>query len=905
MADGRGSIDPASLIPAVSDDEIHQQTSTQRNNTAAPNFTFQEGFDDGELNRPEGANGRRGDHDEELADAIEGYGYINGQQYESAPIISENDSEEAYREGANASDDDDEQYEQPLRLLVDEDYYSILGLSRSPSPPPAQIRSAFHSLSLRFHPDKHPPRLRKLAEKQYAKIQRAYEVLIDPRRKVVYDLLGAEGVQAEWGPGGSMAKGGESQRMQVSFKSMTSEEFRTWFLKVMRNRERKLLEDLVASGREIFLLVATMQLIRHEKGQINVRFSAIPLFHPYLFRRSQSPPFKSSLFPRLFQKPDQSLSSDIPPPVQLTNLSISHHFRAPLPFLDRVFNAPLYPWKWGTKNAASAEEAMPRREPVDFEGDEVPQLTIATSMGGKSVQLTTQSDQTSDNTDQHDQDLVFSSIPAILARSFSLGFSMNRAFPKLSTTKATITPSVNSILQDSTLDISVLTLPNSIVRVENTRLLSVVEGTEPLLCSLKTTFTDNPILQPPALEVFISRRLGLDQKKRFFTSWGSGKYPWPGLISRVLESLTGIKRTASDLFPGGSEISMGIQMLPESSVLVASDFGQEGSFSTNPSETRSHLQNGKVTDRKIPTNETFSAQISASQGSGYISIVYGRDVFTNMSDPPLRSKQTIAGDFVSFEQPNSPTGLDRGVRLEIQMGARVDYSLDWTISGTKRVGDFTRIGVIVGVNQYRGLHISLSWSRLSQGFRVPVAVCPFEIISPNAIIWALAIPWGMYAALEFGILRPKARRDRQKLISMRKKELRASVAKRKEEAGSAVSLMRGQVERNQIIERERGGLVILEATYGVKENFAPTSDYKTASRRQMIEVTVATAALVQNGQLMMPRWLNKSLILGYYDPAPFTRKILCVRYLFGGKEHVVEVGEREPVHCPMREHEEI
>src|SRR5436190_19817207 len=125
------------------------------------------------------------------------------------------------------------------------DYYSLLALGREPTPNDAQIRSAYRTLTLSFHPDKQPPNLRVAATRQYDKIRTAYETLIDPKKRVVYDMLGEEGVRAEWGPGGAMRRRVATNKQEVGVKAMDTEEFRRWFLMRMRRRERKMLEDMV------------------------------------------------------------------------------------------------------------------------------------------------------------------------------------------------------------------------------------------------------------------------------------------------------------------------------------------------------------------------------------------------------------------------------------------------------------------------------------------------------------------------------------------------------------------------------------------------------------------------------------------------------------------------------------
>lgn len=147
--------------------------------------------------------------------------------------------------GSATLDEIDTEYNRWMSYSDSVDYYSLLGLPRNPPPTDAQLRSAYRSLSLSFYPDKQPGHLREVATQQYDRIREAYETLTDHKKRVVYDLQGEDGVRAEWGPGGVMGSSGAARNQQVGVRGMTSQEFRQWFLKTMRNRERKEINDMV------------------------------------------------------------------------------------------------------------------------------------------------------------------------------------------------------------------------------------------------------------------------------------------------------------------------------------------------------------------------------------------------------------------------------------------------------------------------------------------------------------------------------------------------------------------------------------------------------------------------------------------------------------------------------------
>ncbi len=74
-----------------------------------------------------------------------------------------------------------------------EDYYKLLGVSRDATT--KEIKKAFRSLSLKYHPDRNPGD--KKAHDLYLKINRAHEVLTDPELREIYDIYGEEGLNQE------------------------------------------------------------------------------------------------------------------------------------------------------------------------------------------------------------------------------------------------------------------------------------------------------------------------------------------------------------------------------------------------------------------------------------------------------------------------------------------------------------------------------------------------------------------------------------------------------------------------------------------------------------------------------------------------------------------------------------
>ncbi|KAL2904683.1 DnaJ-like protein subfamily B member 8 [Bienertia sinuspersici] len=68
-----------------------------------------------------------------------------------------------------------------------ESYYNILGLNSASST--EEIRRAYRKLAMQWHPDKwaNNPAMLGEAKRKFQKIQEAYTVLSDPRKKTLYD----------------------------------------------------------------------------------------------------------------------------------------------------------------------------------------------------------------------------------------------------------------------------------------------------------------------------------------------------------------------------------------------------------------------------------------------------------------------------------------------------------------------------------------------------------------------------------------------------------------------------------------------------------------------------------------------------------------------------------------------
>src|ERR1700686_1946764 len=91
-----------------------------------------------------------------------------------------------------------------------QDYYQTLGVGREADP--EEIRKAYRRLARKHHPDLNPGD--KAAEDRFKKVQEAYDILSEPKKKQMYDQYG---FYSENGMPGAGAPGGAQQGPNMGF----------------------------------------------------------------------------------------------------------------------------------------------------------------------------------------------------------------------------------------------------------------------------------------------------------------------------------------------------------------------------------------------------------------------------------------------------------------------------------------------------------------------------------------------------------------------------------------------------------------------------------------------------------------------------------------------------------------
>ncbi|KAK2763085.1 hypothetical protein FQN54_009719 [Arachnomyces sp. PD_36] len=780
-----------------------------------------------------------------LGDDHERHSEPVGAPNRSAGNLNDGVPYEAFGSSEITMDDLDADYDRLMSYSDSVDYYSLLGLPRNPPPTDAQLRSAYRSLSLSFYPDKHPGHLSEVATQQYDKIREAYETLIDDKKRVVYDLLGQDGIRQEWGVGGAMRpEGAASQSQEVGIRAMTTEEFRRWFLNTMRSRERKELEGMVQG-----------------RGSITVGVDASTMFD--------------------VEDDDVILSI---PAVKASSFSLGYNFRIPLPPFKEF-------WAWRS-GVDEEEDGEGTPKPNDQPEEPKPILALNARLGGK-IQHPKQRVKV-ENEETGEMEVVEVDLPAmVLSRSLSLGASISHTFQEVGPAGGIFSRFPFSLLSHSSVSVSSALFPAPVFQTSIQKSVVPVRGTRPLQFSLQSTCQDSLLNLPPTFDLQIARQIGA--RGVAHCSWSTGTLDWPEIAKAIFAPLFALGPEEGAYLESPSKFSVGYVRTPQQGPELPEDDDEDAEGTWDSDDIQPASQPGA----KFDPRETWSFEASTSPDGESITFNYGRNIFSGQPDKPQLSEW-------SAENHHSPhtAPVSRAVRLQVQTAITSDLSFAWTISGSRRVAEFTRMGIDVGVRGTRGLVFSVSWSRLGQSIRIPIAICPLRVLNYDIGALAVIFPWATYTAVEFGILRPRERRRRQRAIARRRKELKRLTLKRKEESSQATRLMSDQVKRRQSKEAESHGLVIRRAEYG---HFPPPSSSKKGTEDpnsvdQFIDVTIPVAALVDKRQLILSKQVIKSQILGFYDPAPLLPKKLKIWYQFGDQDHFVEVRDNEGVTCPMKAH---
>ncbi|PYH87902.1 hypothetical protein BO71DRAFT_404280 [Aspergillus ellipticus CBS 707.79] len=472
------------------------------------------------------------------------------------------------------------------------------------------------------------------------------------------------------------------------------------------------------------------------------------------------------------------------------------------------------------------------------------------------------------------------------SKELNLGIGLTRRFGDISAPGILATPA--SLLRYSGIAVNASVLPYHSLNLSWAKALVLIPGTKPFSLTLGAGFDRTPNQTLPTLDIQLAREIGT--RKQLFCNWSSGTVPWPRPLQRFFAPFIDLHADVNTyLFIPNSEsyFQAGILSQPKHKQIPSTDDDDDDD---DDDEEFSSVRANQRKDNSA--GESWQIAAIANPFTTNLTFRYSRNIFSGSSaTDPIRSEWSSEGHYPrALPQPES-----RSVRLSIESTVDASLSLAWLVEATRQVGEFTRMGFGVGLQGTHGLVMTVSWSRLNQRIRLPVTICPFESVNADAALLAVVAPWLAYCALEFGFLRPRERSHRRRVLARRMKHLKKLLPKKRAESAQAIELMAEQVQRRQARELAQHGLVVTRAEYG----YYPGKDQGEA---EAADVTIPVAALVDHGQLVIPKNIPKFHILGFHDPSPLRIKALKIWYTYQGKQHYVQVGDNEGVACPMRLH---
>lgn len=535
----------------------------------------------------------------------------------------------------------------------------------------------------------------------------------------------------------------------------------------------------------------------------------------------------------------QSLESY--PIFQMTRYHISHSFQFPMDTLGEILETPFENiWK------TDAEKPLPRLDNQEAPRSK-PMLSFDFSLGGAQPDRKKKSE---------------SFGPRAILAGTGLNVNLVHNFPSL---PPDAPRSIGTLLAGNQVAVTGIVLPVPMLSTQITRPF----GQNAL--TTRATFIGLPSLtQAPVVECNLVRRLAIRHSVHIGIHTGSTK--WLANLSELF------KLPALGTVRNG-HASMGYIYQPISSPTESQDGSEEDETSNAP-----HISSSTRSKR----SEAYGVVITSGLQAGGIQakLTWGRTFF--VGTPFTMQTRTPRLNPAKAHQ-------NVGVRLGAEASIYITGAAHYTLKATRKVLENTIVGVTVSMGSdsggEAGVVLGLTWSRLGQKFSVPVILAP--IPNTRFLMYATAAPVLTYIVTELLWLRPRERKLREQEAARMRRTQRSKTLRRRRAAEEAAEIMRPSVERKMEAERASGGLVVLSATWG---KAAKNGD----SNGLVADVTIALSALVEQGQLVLPTGVDKSKIIGFYDPAPGSEKVLTVRYLFRGVLHEAAVKGRAGLAVPMK-----
>ncbi|ESL05163.1 hypothetical protein TRSC58_07213 [Trypanosoma rangeli SC58] len=239
--------------------------------------------------------------------------------------------------------------------------------------------------------------------------------------------------------------------------------------------------------------------------------------------------------------------------------------------------------------------------------------------------------------------------------------------------------------------------------------------------------------------------------------------------------------------------------------------------------------------------------------------------------------------------------------------------------------------------------VSFLYTRKSHSIEIPIAAFASSQLQ-QVLLW-LILPWACYRTARLA-WRPFQRSRAATLNRQRRLKHQAEMDVARVRAMHEQKAVESMSLRNRLQEEKIGGLVIINAKYGVlnprypESLCAPISDAAAEAPQQLrwwqrwrmrltalpkapaanvavrhtdenavassillLDVTVPLQNFVRDSRLLLPAG-SKSKLVGFTDPDPFTEeeKELKIVYWFQRRRHAVTLRDDEPVELPQRKH---
>ncbi|XP_028303881.1 dnaJ homolog subfamily C member 11 isoform X3 [Gouania willdenowi] len=186
-------------------------------------------------------------------------------------------------------------------------------------------------------------------------------------------------------------------------------------------------------------------------------------------------------------------------------------------------------------------------------------------------------------------------------------------------------------------------------------------------------------------------------------------------------------------------------------------------------------------------------------------------------------------------------------------------------------------------------------ARASQTYLFPVHLT--DQLLPSAAFYATVGPLLVYMVIHRLIIVPYTVAQKEQELELQRKSSATDIAKKKQEAESAVLLMQESVRRIIEAEESKMGLIILNAWYG---KFVSDTSQKQ-EKAKVIDVTVPLQCLVKDSKLILTE-ASKAGLPGFYDPCVGEEKSLKLLYQFRGVMHQVISADTESLRIPKQSH---